>query len=72
MSIDDFEQSILDQHNKYRRQMCANDLQEDDDLHAQAQKRAHTLANGQDIHLSDDYSENAYILDTGDPSKITG
>lgn len=52
--------------------MCANDLQEDDDLHAQAQKRAHTLANGQDIHLSDDYSENAYILDTGDPSKITG
>ncbi|CAF3139542.1 unnamed protein product [Rotaria socialis] len=70
--MDEFEQIILDQHNKYRRQMCANDLEEDDNLHEKAHKRAHTLANGQDIQLSDDFSENVYILDTADPSKITG
>ncbi|CAF4252756.1 unnamed protein product [Rotaria socialis] len=70
--MDEFEQIILDQHNRYRRQMCANDLEEDDNLHEKAHKRAHTLANGQDIQLSDDFSENVYILDTADPSKITG
>ena len=69
--IDDFQQMILADHNKCRRQACANELQEDDELHREAMKRAHSLANGHLLPLPDDYNENVFELDTGDPSKIT-
>jgi len=72
MTIDDFQQAFLDQHNLYRRQMCANDLQNDNDLHEIAQKRAHDRANGKTVEPATDFSENIYEIDTGDPSKITG
>ncbi|UJR32144.1 hypothetical protein I4U23_019611 [Adineta vaga] len=62
---------ILDEHNKYRRQSCADNLQEDDELHAEAMKRAHSLANGHVLPLPDEYNENDFEIDTGDPSKIT-
>lgn len=52
--------------------MCANDLQNDNNLHEIAQKRAHDDANGKVVQLSDDISQNRYEIDTGDPSKITG
>ena len=51
--------------------MCANDLQEDEDLHTEAMKRVHSLANGDPTSLSNEYNENEFDLDTGDPSKIT-
>jgi hypothetical protein len=70
--IEDFQQSILDQHNLYRRQTCANDLETDQDLHRIAEERAHNEANGKKLALPDDYNENVYEHDTGDPSKITG
>ncbi|CAF0765908.1 unnamed protein product [Adineta ricciae] len=69
--IDDFQQMILADHNKCRRQTCASDLQEDDELHREAMKRAHSLANGHMLPLPDDYNENVFELDTGDPSKVT-
>jgi hypothetical protein len=72
MTIEDFQHGFLNQHNIYRRQMCANDLQNDHTLHDIAQKRAHDKANGKQIDLSDDFGENSYEIDTGDPSKITG
>jgi hypothetical protein len=72
MTIDEFQQIILNEHNKYRRQMCANDLQDEDDLHEKAIKRAHDRANGLATPLPDDCNENDFELETGDPSKITG
>ncbi|CAF2997803.1 unnamed protein product [Rotaria sp. Silwood2] len=70
--IEEFQQAILDQHNKYRAQTNAGNLQNNNDLHEKAQKRAHAEANEQPIQLSNDYNENVYVIDTGDPSKITG
>jgi len=52
--------------------MCANDLENDEDLHRIAEERAHNKANGKEPLLPDDYNENVYEHDTGDPSKITG
>ncbi len=72
MPVEDFQQIILEQHNIYRRQMCANDLENDEDLHRIAEERAHNKANGKEPLLPDDYNENVYEHDTGDPSKITG
>lgn len=63
---------ILDAHNKYRHQMCANDLQNDKELHEIAEKLAHKMANEESTLPSDDYNENVYEVDTGDPSKIMG
>lgn len=71
MPIDTFQQMMLDEHNKYRRQMCANALQEDDELHTEAMRRAHSVANGRPLPLPDEYNENDVVFDTGDPSKIT-
>ncbi|CAF1317958.1 unnamed protein product [Rotaria sp. Silwood1] len=70
--IEEFQQIILDQHNKYREKTNANKLQINNDLNEKAQKRAHAEANEQPIQLSNDYNENIYVVDTGDPSKITG
>ncbi|CAF0890462.1 unnamed protein product [Rotaria sordida] len=70
--IEEFQQVVLDQHNKYRTQMKANKLQNNNDLHEKAQIRAHAEANEQPIQLSNDYNENIFVVDTGDPSKITG
>lgn len=72
ISVEDFQQSILDQHNIYRRQMCANDLQNDESTHRIAEERAHSKANGNKPSLPNDYNENVFEYDTGDPSKITG
>ena len=69
--IDIFQQMMLDEHNKCRRTMCAEALQEDDELHAEAMKRAHSAANGQPLSLPDEYNENDDAFDTGDPSNIT-
>lgn len=62
---------ILSEHNKYRRQSCAEDLQADNQLHTEAMKRAHSLANGHALPLPHEYNENIFEIDTGDPSKIT-
>jgi len=70
--VEDFQQIVLNQHNIYRREMCANDLENDENLHRIAEQRVHNKANGKEIPLPDDYNENVYIHDTGDPSKITG
>jgi hypothetical protein len=72
LPIEDFQKNILDQHNLYRRQTCANDLETDEDLHRIAEERAHSEANEKKLPLPDDYNENVYEYDTGDPSKITG
>jgi hypothetical protein len=52
--------------------MCANDLQNDEELHRIAETIAHNKANGVQTARSNDYNENDFDLDTGDPSKITG
>jgi hypothetical protein len=51
--------------------MCAENLESDDDLHRIAEERAHSKANEKDLPLPDEYNENIFELDTGDPSQIT-
>lgn len=72
MPVEDFQKIILDQHNNYRRAMCANNLENDEDLHRIAETRAHSRANENEPPIPDDYNENIFESDTGDPSKITG
>ena len=72
MPIDEFQQAVINQINGYRRQLCANDLQEDDSLHVIAQQIANAKANGNDIPPSNDYNLNMFELNTGDPSRVTG
>lgn len=71
-NIKDFERSILEQHNSYRKQTCAEPLQTNEDLHGKAQQYAHALANGQPQSLTDDYGINIYEENTGDPVRTTG
>ena len=52
--------------------MCAGNLQADEDLHRLAEKIAHDKANEKSIAPSNDYNENGYEIDTGDPSRVTG
>ncbi len=52
--------------------MCAKNLENDEDLHRIAEQRAHSEANGQRLPLPNDYNENVFEIDTGDPSNITG
>ena len=72
MDIKDFELSILQQHNNYRKQLCANPLINSEALHKEAQQRAHALADGNLLSSSDAYGVNIYEENTGDPSKTTG
>lgn len=72
MPIEMFQQSILKEHNSYRKRMCAGDLVTDEKLHEQAEVLAHSLANGANIPPPKEYSINVYEEDTGDPSKTTG
>lgn len=71
MPVEEFQQAILNEHNQYRLKMCADDLQTDSKLHEAAQKRAHNEANARKTKLSNDFNENVYVVDTGDPSKVT-
>ncbi|CAF3748651.1 unnamed protein product [Adineta steineri] len=71
ISIDQFQEMILHEHNVHRLNNCANALQEDEDLHTKAMERAHSLANGKPMELPNEYNENMYESKTGDPSNIT-
>lgn len=72
MEINEFELSVLQQHNNYRKYMCANPLVTNEGLHKEAQQRAHALADGNLLSPSDAYGINIYEENTGDPSKTTG
>lgn len=69
--IEDFQQMILEKHNIYRKEACANPVETDESLHRIAEERAHSEANGRKLPLPNDYNENVYEHDTGDPSLIT-
>lgn len=69
--IEEFQRTMLNQHNLYRRQMCARDLQMDEELHQIAQRLANDRANEKTTTTSNDYNELIQVIDTGDPSTIT-
>ena len=68
--IDVFQKAMLDENNNYRRQMCADALEADEDLHEIALKLAHTKTI-QATNTTPTYNEIIYALNTSDPSTIT-